>query len=537
VTARWEVREGDCVETMAAMAEASVDSVVCDPPYGLEFMGKGWDSFRVDDPGTERHRGDNAGAHGDNNAGNPTFPAAGRVMIGGGKRPTTFRCVGCGKRDQFRNDHACAEPEWRRELIDPHAAPPTMLAFQEWARRWALAAKRVLKPGGHLLAFGGTRTYHRLACAIEDAGFEIRDCVAWMYGSGFPKSLDVSKAIDRAAGVEREIVGQGENWGASTAEDGKTGYGDYAGEWDVTAPATPEAERWQGWGTALKPAHEPVVVARKPLSGTVAGNVLQHGTGALNVDDCRIDAGGETISTPQSDPAARTGEVGQAHTYSRIDRDDFNARQAAAVERANSMGRWPANVVLDQEAGRMLDEQTGELTSGSGQRRPREWQSVNAYGFSERPNGASDYERDGDRGGASRFFFCPLDSGEHPRFRYCAKASSAERSAGLPEGERSGHPTVKPIDLMRWLVRLVTPPDGLVLDPFCGSGTTGCAAVLEGFRFVGCERDAEYVRIARARIAFWSAQPEGADVDVVLAADAKRRGVADTGQLDLLGGA
>jgi DNA modification methylase len=192
---------GDCIEVMRGMAEGSVDAIVTDPPYGLEFMGREWDSFRVDDPGTMRHRGTRAGDHGETDADRGAF---GNIAYGGGKRATTNRCVSCGKRDQFRKEHACGPvAQWRKEIIDPHAAPPTSLAFQEWSRTWALEALRVLKPGGHLLAFGGTRTWHRLACAIEDAGFEIRDSIAWMYGSGFPKSLDVSKAIDKAAGATR----------------------------------------------------------------------------------------------------------------------------------------------------------------------------------------------------------------------------------------------------------------------------------------------------------------------------------------------
>jgi len=283
---------------------------------------------------------------------------------------------------------------------------------------------RVLKPGGHLIAFGGTRTYHRMTVAIEDAGFEIRDCIQWIYGSGFPKSLDVSKAIDKQAGIWRGQAGaiQSKNHPMGSPNYERTNKG---------LPATPEAQQWHGFGTALKPANEPAVLARKPLIGTVADNVLTWGCGALNIDGCRVEG---------------------------------------------STGRWPANVILDEEAAQMLDEQSGH--------------------------------------GASRFF-------------YVAKASRAEREAGLDGMEvkmkqiysdmgqgalpqqtpsiatprANHHPTVKPITLMRYLVRLVTPPNGTVLDPFMGSGSTGCAAMLEGVDFVGIELSAEYLEIAERRIA------------------------------------
>ena len=386
---RATVFNGDCIDVMRCWADESVDAIVTDPPYGLGFMGSKWDHMP---PGVE----------------------------------------------------------------------------------WAEECLRVLKPGGHLLAFGGSRTWHRLAVAVEDAGFEMRDSIAWLYGSGFPKSLDVSKAIDKRRDwslVERlsgEIKRARSESGLSLAEvgqatlaatDGTYGKWYHRGghmffetgrslpsrpEWDqlrhvlpiapefaevydeaeravirertmtqgggtslqmrmgevrevradITAPATPDAERWQGWGSAMKPGFEPVVVARKPLIGTIAQNVLTYGTGALNIDACRISASGQS-------PDA---------------------------------GRWPANVVLDESQAEVLDEQSG----------------------------------------ASRFF---------PTFRYQAKAPRSER----PKVNGVAHPTVKPVALMRWLVRLVTPPDGVVLDPFAGSGATLEAALLEGFQCVGIE--------------------------------------------------
>lgn len=313
---------------------------------------------------------------------------------------------------------------------------------------------RVLKHGGHLLAFAGTRTQHRMAVRIEDAGFEIRDMIAWVYGSGFPKSLDVSKAIDKAAGAEREVMGFDPVAARRTAAVGTASYGDYRGQTgDITAPSTDAAKQWNGWGTALKPALEPITVARKPLIGTVAENVLQHGTGAINVDGCRVS--GSHTYTPRLNANANLN-------------DDGWQKIGHGVEQVTATGRWPANFIHDGS------EEAADLL------------------------------------------------GDSARFFYCAKASKADREDGLEgfrprarptmgsgmghqpdqqrENNRNIHPTVKPTDLMRYLCRLVTPPDGLVLDPFMGSGSTGKAAVLEGFRFIGIEREEEYCEIAKARI-------------------------------------
>jgi DNA modification methylase len=342
------VYHGDCINVMRELPADSVHAVVTDPPYGLEFMGKDWDAFRLDDPGTARHRGDNAGEHGEARKDNERG-AFGRVAYGGGKRPTTFRCTGCGKRDQFRNEHPCdRHAKWKKEIIDPHAAPPSMLAFGEWSRQWCAEAYRVLKPGGHLLAFGGTRTWHRLAVAVEDAGFEVRDSIAWMHGGGMPKSHNL----------------QGD---------------------------------WQGWGTAIKPAFEPIVVARKPLDGTVAESMDHYQTGALNINGTKIEE------------------------------------------------RWPANVILDESQAAALNQQ-----------------------FEEMP---------------ARFFYCPKPNNhERPR-----------------EGDNM-HPTVKPLNLMRYLVRLVTAPGGTVLEPFAGSGTTLEACIIEGRNIIGIELTDEYLPLIRQRI-------------------------------------
>jgi DNA modification methylase len=341
---------------------------------------------------------------------------------------------------------------------------------------------RVLKPGGHLLAFAGTRTQHRMAVRIEDAGFEIRDMIAWVYGSGFPKSLDVSKAIDREAGAEREKVridaSQVRNPKATGGgKDGAVGAtrpwieaAMQAGfhEKEGATPATDAARQWFGWGTALKPALEPITVARKPLVGTVAENVLAHGTGGLNIDGCRVGMGEEY------DPSKVQRQQSNRLTWEGGQTSGFKADHEQATY--NPAGRWPANLIHDGSV-----EVTGlfpVVKAGiAGKRTGRsKIGAIGVAGYGEQWGGY------GDTGSAARFF-------------YCAKASRSDR------GEGNGHPTVKPTDLMRYLCRLVTPPGGLVLDPFAGSGSTGKAAVMEGFRFVGIEREAEYVEIARARIA------------------------------------
>jgi len=322
---------------------------------------------------------------------------------------------------------------------------------------------RVLKPGGHLLAFAGTRTQHRMAVRIEDAGFEIRDMIAWVYGSGFPKSLDVSKAIDKAAGAEREVTGS--RMGDVGIQGGNFSNKTHRGVIELKdVPATPEAKQWEGWGTALKPALEPITVARKPLIGTVAENVLQHGTGAINVDAGRVDF----MSEEDRKESTQKNQHANFGTPPLTGNNVYGDYSMIEPKNYNPTGRWPANFIHDGS-----EEATDLL------------------------------------GASARFF-------------YCAKASKADRDEGCEgleakqvfgdEGgtyqglsnsnkpSRNHHPTVKPTDLMRYLCRLVTPPSGIVLDPFMGSGSTGKAAMLEGFAFVGIEREAEYIDIAKARI-------------------------------------
>jgi DNA modification methylase len=455
---------GDCLDVLRTMPDCSVDAVVTDPPYGLAFMGKRWD----------------------------------------------------------------------------YDVPSVAI----WAE-----CLRVLKPGGHLLAFAGTRTQHRMAVRIEDAGFEIRDMIAWVYGSGFPKSLDVSKAIDKHGGqsiawfgpwfrnwreaqginqkqvaalfpsktgnltgcvanwelgfnmptpeqfnlirdafglpfdsiqaAEREVVGQHE-----------TDMGGLGGErlgqkgGDITAPATPEAQQWAGWGTALKPALEPITMARKPFPSTVAANVLEHGTGALNVDGCRV----------AHDEDCRMTAPSQAN----IDNPSEKHRQAGrreAVLELKPGGRWPANLIHDGS-----DEVVAAF--------PKEGRSTKASGTGHKAGvGPNSWFANGE---ATRLVH-PDNGGSAARFFYTAKASKDDRDDG------NTHPTVKPTDLMRYLCRLVTPPGGVVLDPFMGSGSTGKAAMLEGFGFIGIEREAPSYAIAQQRIS--RAQAAGHQPDLFASAE------------------
>jgi DNA modification methylase len=366
---------------------------------------------------------------------------------------------------------------------------------------------RVLKPGGHLLAFGGSRTWHRLAVAIEDAGFEMRDSIAWLYGSGFPKSMDISKALDKAAGAEREVVTdivedlfgthevkrEREAYGIGNTSDTFSGHAEGAMARE-TLPATEEAKKWAGWGTALKPAFEPVVVARKPLIGTVAANVLEWGVGGLNIDGSRI--GTETMVNPAG------GIPNGAGNY--VGTDKLRDRSVAAT---TAEGRWPANIILDEYTAGLLDEQSGDVRSNGNHSNNRSgMQNAFVGGELINPVSSTMYH---DKGGASRFF-------------YVAKASKKDRNEGLDglplrkSDQRSAtaaglweqmeapkqnfHPTVKPTALMEYLIRLVTPAGGVVLDPFTGSGSTGKAALLNGYRFIGCELTEEYLPIIEGRL-------------------------------------
>lgn len=410
---------GDCLDVLATLPDSSVDAVVTDPPYGLA---------------------------------NTTPQQVADTLV---------RWVN-GERDYLPGGKGFMGKSW-------DAFVPPVAVWDE--------CLRVLKPGGHVLTFAGSRTMDLMTLGLRLAGFDIRDSIAWLYGSGFPKSMNVAKAI---TGTQ---MGHGGNSGAirratmgdDYAESGRQGNRDGAGRRDTglndhTLNLTPDAERWQGWGTALKPAFEPVVVARKPLAGTVAANVLQHGTGALNVDGCRVAAQGRPLRESRSEASVSTFGNG------------LNGSLAAG---STDAGRWPTNVVLDQSQAYELDRQSGERPAGgkvTGNQTSRTGQS-GIYG----EYGAVENNPYGDTGGASRFF---------PTFRYEAKAPTAER----PKVNGVGHPTVKPLDLMAWLVRLVTPPGGTVLEPFAGSGTTVEAALTEGVNCIAIERDADYLPLITQRI-------------------------------------
>lgn len=487
------ILHGDCRQQLATLPDASIDAIVTDPPYELGFTGKKWDASGI-------------------------------------------------------------------------AYDPTV-----WAE-----CLRVLKPGGHLLAFGGTRTYHRMTVAIEDAGFEVRDSIHWLYGSGFPKSLDVSKAIDKAVGATRPVIGIRSDVATRIYDNG-------AGPRlpdtiPVTQAATPAAAA-AGWGTALKPAHEPIVLARKPLTGTVAANVMEYGTGALNIDACRV-AGADTTTRHNSSSSYMTGKIGEVQPI------------VESYTTGSSAGRWPANIILthspeceqtgtleraggagtrctnrDADGKCLGHDNAGRSTSGqtvhgpdtgTGTETITQWDCVpgcpvatlnNQSG--NRPSGSRPagtyagktdgpaYGSDGNftsaaiqpsSGGASRFFTTTEWDPEYDApFLYVAKPSRKERNAGLdgmpeqvtntvtppgtpgagsprPGANRNGatanfHPTVKPVALIRYLIRLITPPDGTVLDPFLGSGTTAVAAILEGHDWIGCELTDDYLPIIEARVA------------------------------------
>lgn len=338
---------------------------------------------------------------------------------------------------------------------------------------------RVLKPGGHVAAFAASRTYHRLACAIEDAGFEIRDQIDWVYASGMPHGSDARLLVDRELGAERtHVVGKGHAGagysdtngfgGSSTANGGKA-----KSEWDELT--TEQGEQWSGWYSQLKPAHEPICLTRKPLDGTLAHNLLGHGTGALHIDACRVpfrNTADEKESKNKNRHADFNSGPRDNHIYGadKADRTDYTAE-----------ARFTPNMLFDQSTAKELDRQSGVTVSRKG--RPRA-STKPGDGWGMTHTGA-EYD---DAGGASRFY---------PVFRYCPKAGPGER----PTVDGILHPTVKPLELMRWLVRLVTPLDGLVLEPFAGSGAALEACRIEDVRCVAAEMDSDYVRLIARRMA------------------------------------
>jgi site-specific DNA-methyltransferase (adenine-specific) len=373
--------------------------------------------------------------------------------------------------------------------------PPYELAFM--GKKWDASGiaynvdmwgecLRVLKPGGHLLAFGGSRTYHRMACAIEDAGFEIRDSIHWVYGSGFPKSLDISKALDKAANAEREVISVAKR---SNAKGSITNYSKWERpeEYDITAPATSAAKQWAGWGSALKPAHEPVVLARKPLDGcTIAENVLRWGCGGLNVDGCRIEVSDRKQYEFNHAGRSRGDTSRTKNLYS-----GFNYEK----ENPSLIGRFPANLIHDGSEVVLAEfAKAGTTKSGAMKKEVPAYEGESTTGFLRGRSGPSNQH--GDSGSVARFFqSCPFTEEDIPAFLYYAKASKSDR------GEGNTHSTVKPTSLIRYLCKLITPPGGLILDPFAGSGTTGIAAIKEGFHYILIEQQEEYCEIARKRVA------------------------------------
>ena len=455
-----ELKLGDCIEVLKTLPDNSVDSIVTDPPYGIGFMNKEWDSPTKLKEQQEKDL-ERAKKRGKVEAKFSPFPGQG---WGGAK-----------------------EAKW----------------FQEWCELWAAECLRVLKPGGYILSFSAPRTYHRMTTAFEDVGFEIRDQLMWLFGSGFPKSLNIGKAIDKLEGNERETIGQYQR------PDGtKRNYENFNETNGVTSfnsdkyskqgrPISIGDTEWEGWGTALKPAHEPIVMARKPLSEkTNAENVLKWGTGALNIDGSRI--GTDDIKTNGwGDKGFVAGENYEGGIH---------------------QGRFPSNVLIDEEAGKMIDEQSG---IGKGQKKPRVQKGTvdytnDTWGLKVKDGHISPtYD---DMGGASRFFYCAKVSGKE-RNMGCddlGDKTSQLNSGGIgrktsvekrleSNGEnaptrKNFHPTVKPIKLMEYLIKLVTRKGGVVLDPFLGSGSTGMAAVKNGYNFIGIEKEQDYMVIAEKRI-------------------------------------
>jgi len=383
--------------------------------------------------------------------------------------------------------------------------------YQEFSQEWGEQALRVLKPGAYLLAFSGARTYHRMVVGLEDAGFEIKDQIDWLYGSGFPKSHDISKAIDKVKGKYEE----GDELPSSRKTKGDLGF--QMQKKTASNPQTQEAKKWDGWGTALKPAHEPIVLAQKPREGTYAENVLEHGVGGLNIDSCRIPVPDREQYEDNAAGFAERAEKGK-------DKSEWEGwgLKTKHGRYASKIGRWPANVILDPRSSEMLDGQSGETKSGRVKEEKPSYEGKSNTGFLR---GVSTRENQvGDSGGASRFF-------------YCAKAHKTERNAGLEGLEektvqeyrsirsergkgydeaskaKNDIATLKPINLMRYLVRLVTPPNGTVLDPFAGSGTTGCACEIEGFDYILIEKRKRFAEIiAPRRCEYWGKEKNWSDL-------------------------
>lgn len=405
------VYHGDSREVLTGLADSSIDSVVTDPPYALVSIGK-------------------------------RFGKDGAAPAKAGKTGAYARASSGFMGQRWDTGETAFDPEFWSEVL------------------------RVLKPGGHVIAASGTRTYHRLACAVEDAGFEIRDTIMWCYATGFPKSHDIAKGIDKSElKITRGRAGrQGDSFGKEYERTAKG------------AAISDNAKRWEGWGSALKPALEPWVLARKPMIGTLVANVLTHGTGALNIDGCRIGYDPEDTN-PATNPLHRK-QAGYANGNAPDSQStSYSLKDGTGERNPNNGGRWPANLVHDGSA----EVSDAFPSTGPGGGYPAQGAKFGLSGGDRKQRGeALQLETEG--GSAARFF-------------YSAKADAEDRLG-------SKHPTVKPVDLMAWLCRLVTPPGGLVLDPFAGSGSTGVACIGEGFDCILIEREAAYVADIERRVAW-----------------------------------
>lgn len=458
------ILHGDCLTVLRTLDVDSIDACVTDPPYGIGFMSKSWDTF------------------------SPAAAAA-RIM----------------ENDEIDSDNPNLRGRTRGVASSPSAieydrSVEGQRGFQAFCESWGREVFRVLKPGAYLLVCGAPRSYHRMACGIEDAGFEVRDCFAWLFGQGYPKSVDIARAIDMALCTE-----DGRHCMRRVPPSLKFQPGDHV------CAETELGKQWAGWGSGLKPSNEPILVARKPLVGTLAENVLKFGAGALNIAACRLDS---TVDDWSREKLARHKAARNEPSGTRryIEKGSTDFGMLPGPRGGDELGRWPANVLLDQIAADLLDAQSGELTSGANPRRRSSDKFRDIFGAF---HGQAECTpaRGADAGGASRFYYVAKPSREE-RDLGChdliARPRDESRKEGNPGGDNprnrglqprgNFHPTVKPVELMRWLVRLVTPPGGLVLDPFTGSGTTGMACVYEQRRFIGIEREADYIAIAERRI-------------------------------------
>lgn len=450
----YKIINGDSMKVLDTLEENSIDSVVTDPPYGLTTI-------------TKRFGKENSA-------------------------PAQF-----GKDGSFaRLSKGFMGKEWDGSGIEYNV--------EFWSKVW-----RVLKPGGYLLAFGGSRTFHRIACAIEDAGFEIRDTIMWLYGSGFPKSMNIGLAIDKKNGVESKVIGTQTKGSSPLA-------GNHNGNWcdnqsDGTFEIKKATNEWSGWGTCLKPAFEPIIVARKPVEDSIINNIMKYGVGGINIDECRVEANDKVKMNVRDTSSCSDG-------WNRPwmeDKEKDRLRQEIAIEKANNLGRFPANVILTYD-----ETDFNEVCGGMPNTKSNGSESNYEFGNQDNPSHLYTNIKSGvhfdDEGSAARYF-------------YCAKASKKDRDSGLDmleeravnDGRKTDidnafqrgltprkniHPTVKPVELMQYLIRLVSPKGATILDPFNGSGSTGKAVAFENreremnYKYVGIELDPEYCEISKGRI-------------------------------------